>query len=500
MSTLPASSRQFTYAFAKDKGLIVLPDRDTLTVGVRMGADAFWLVEARRALGCSHAIESMDAASFDRALTTAFSQGPLGATDIEAAVASRGGLESLIDDIPEAADLLGGSDDAPVIRLINGLIYEAMKRRASDIHIDPFEDKLSIRYRIDGDLVEVITPPRKLAAPLVSRIKVMARLDIAEKRLPQDGRISLQAGGRSIDVRVAILPTRFGERVALRLLDTQNALLTLEELGMDSDTYQRFDQVLSQPNGVILVTGPVGSGKTTTLYSSISRLNTGNVNIMTLEDPVEYGLPGISQTQMDSKVGLTFARALRNILRQDFNIVMVGEIRDLETAEAAFEFASTGRLAFSTLHTNSAAGAITRLRDMGVETYLMASTLRAVMAQRLVRKLCDVCKEPAEAGTAEYEALDLPHGQAFTHYTPKGCMACGNTGFHGRIAIYELLVIDNAVRNLLHADATEDAIEAVAFADHHRLIENARRYVFSGETSVTEVLRVCRKEARDGSV
>ncbi|MGA1344194.1 MAG: GspE/PulE family protein [Hyphomonas sp.] len=499
------SVTQFTYAFAKDKGLIVLTGRPVLTIGVRAGASALALIEARRALGRSCQLEAMDRAAFERELTLAFSQSPMGETDVEAVMASRGGLESLIEDIPEAADLLGGADDAPVIRLINGLIHEAVKRRASDIHVDPFEDKLSIRYRIDGDLVEVLTPPRKLAAPLVSRIKVMARLDIAERRLPQDGRISLQAGGRSIDVRVAILPTRFGERVALRLLDTQNALLTLEQLGMDADTYQRFDQVLQQPNGVILVTGPVGSGKTTTLYSSISRLNTGNVNIMTLEDPVEYGLAGISQTQMDAKVGLTFARALRNILRQDFNIVMVGEIRDLETAEAAFEFASTGRLAFSTLHTNSAAGAVTRLRDMGVETYMMASTLRAVMAQRLVRRLCEVCKTPIAATPAHYHALDIAHGPEgalpeATFYEPVGCMACGHSGFLGRIAIYELLIVDPAIRALLHANAAEDEIDQAAFAHHHRLIENARRLVFAGETSIAEVLRVCRKEARDGGL
>jgi general secretion pathway protein E len=494
------SVTQFTYAFAKDKGLIMLADRPALTIGVRAGANALALIEARRALGRPCRLEAMDKAAFERELTRAFSQSPMGETDVEAAMASRGGLESLIDDIPEAADLLGGADDAPVIRLINGLIHEAVKRRASDIHVDPFEDKLSIRYRIDGDLVEVLTPPRKLAAPLVSRIKVMARLDIAERRLPQDGRISLQAGGRSIDVRVAILPTRFGERVALRLLDTQNALMTLEQLGMDADTYQRFDQVLQQPNGVILVTGPVGSGKTTTLYSSISRLNTGNVNIMTLEDPVEYGLAGISQTQMDAKVGLTFGRALRNILRQDFNIVMVGEIRDLETAEAAFEFASTGRLAFSTLHTNSASGAITRLRDMGVETYMMASTLRAVMAQRLVRRLCEVCKSPMPATQAHYHALGMEPGPEATLYEPVGCMACGNSGFHGRIAIYELLIVDPEIRSLLHANATEDEIDQAAFASHHRLIENARRHVFSGETSIAEVLRVCRKEGRDGGL
>lgn len=487
------SLRQFTYPFAKEKGLIIMPG-EPLTVGVRTGADVMSLIEARRALGEPHAIKPLETAEFDLILTNAFSRGSMGDTDVEAAMARSDGLESLIDDIPEAADLLGGSDDAPIIKLINGLIHEAVKRRASDIHIDPFENHISIRYRIDGDLVEVLTPPRKLAAPVVSRIKVMARLDIAEKRLPQDGRISLQAAGRSIDVRVAVLPTRFGERVALRLLDTKTALLTLEQLGMDAETYARFDEILHQPNGVVLVTGPVGSGKTTTLYSSISRLNTGQVNIMTLEDPIEYGLPGISQTQMDHRIGLTFARALRNILRQDFNIVMVGEIRDLETAEAAFEFASTGRLAFSTLHTNSAAGAITRLRDMGVEPYLMASTLRAVMAQRLVRKLCDGCKRSHPITETEARLLGFEGSPDIRIYEPDGCLACGNTGFLGRLAVYELLTVNNQIRALLHENAPEEEIDEAAFAHADRLLDNSRRHILSGQTTLNEVLRVCRKQ------
>mgnify|MGYP003709455035 CR=1 FL=1 len=263
---------QFTYAFAKEKGLVVLPGREQLTVAVRQGADPLALVEARRALGSVFALESLDKDSYDRLLAEAFASGPMADDDVDAAVESRGGLESLIDDIPKAADLLDGQDDAPVIRLINGLIHEAIKRRASDIHIDPFENHLSIRYRIDGDLVEVLTPPRKLAAPILSRIKVMARLDIAEKRLPQDGRISLSVGGRSIDVRVATLPPRYGERVVLRLLDTKNALVGLPELGMDADTLERFSDALAQPNGVILVTGPVGSGKTTTLKTIVGLL------------------------------------------------------------------------------------------------------------------------------------------------------------------------------------------------------------------------------------
>jgi len=484
---------QFTYAFAKDKGLVVLSGRDRLTVAVRQGADPLALIEARRALGDVFAVEAFDKDKYDQILAEAFATGPMADDDIDAAVESRGGLESLIDDLPKAADLLDGQDDAPVIRLINGLIHEAIKRRASDIHVDPFENNLSIRYRIDGDLVEVLTPPRKLAAPIVSRIKVMARLDIAEKRLPQDGRISLSVGGRSIDVRVATLPTRYGERVVLRLLDTKNALVGLTELGMDEKTLARFSDALAQPNGVILVTGPVGSGKTTTLYASLSRLNNGRDNIMTLEDPVEYGLPGISQTQMDHKVGLNFAATLRSILRQDPNVVMVGEIRDSETAEVAFEFASTGRLALSTLHTNSAAGAITRLRDMGVEAYLLASTLRAVMAQRLVRRLCPNCKTERPATGAELEALGFSSGDAVMVGEPNGCFSCGNTGFDGRIGIYELLTVDHEIRDLLGSEASEHQIDEAAFSVHDRLIDNARRYVVSQDTSPAEVLRVCRK-------
>lgn len=491
--TVAPAVLQFTYAFAKDKGVVVLPGRDTLTLGVRAGADPLSLVEARRALGIGFELEALDRDSYERMLADVFASGALAGDSVDAAVDARGGLESLIDELPKTADLLDGQDDAPVIRLINGLIHEAMKRRASDIHIDPFEDYLSIRYRIDGDLVEMLKPPRKLAAPIVSRIKVMSRLDIAEKRLPQDGRISLSAGGKSVDVRVATLPTRYGERVVLRLLDTKNALLDLRELGMDAETYERFTEVLSQPNGVILVTGPVGSGKTSTLYSALSRLNTGRDNIMTLEDPVEYGLPGISQTQMDHKVGLNFAATLRSILRQDPNVVMVGEIRDSETAEVTFEFASTGRLALSTLHTNSASGAITRLRDMGVEDYLLSSTLRAIMAQRLVRRLCPSCKVARRATHTECESLGLPADTDLTVYDPQGCLSCGQTGFTGRLGVYELLIADRDIRNMLSDGATEDAIDQAAFSQHDRLLDNARRYVLLGDTSVAEVLRACRK-------
>ena len=490
----------FTYTFAKEKGLIVLPGEGALTIGVREGADAMTLIEARRALAAPFELQSLTAQQFERELSNAYSAGLLSGDEAEAALSGREDLASLVDGIPQTSDVLGGGDDAPIIRLINGLIFEAVKRKASDIHIDPFEDKLSIRYRIDGDLKEVLTPSRRLAAPLVSRIKVMARLDISEKRMPQDGRISLSIGGQAIDARVATLPTRYGERVTMRLLDQRNAMLDLSELGMDANTYQRFSDVLARPNGVVLVTGPVGSGKTTTLYSALSRLNTGRVNIMTLEDPVEYGLAGITQTQMDHKVGLTFATTLRSVLRHDPNIAMIGEIRDAETAEVAFEFASIGRLALSTLHTNSSAGAVTRLRDMGVESFMLASTVRAIMAQRLVRKLCDVCKQPAPATEAELQELGLPRDQVPELYSPKGCLSCAHSGYDGRLGVYELMVVTKEISELIHANATESEIEASAFRDHDMLFDNARRYVLSGQTSLAEVLRVCRKEARDGSI
>jgi len=493
------TDREIAYTFARDKGVVVMPDVPGPIVGVRNGADPLALIEVRRALGRPISIQPLDATAFEKVLSEAYGGRGLDGDEAEAAMDAN--LESLVDGIPQTADLLDGDGDAPIIRLINGLIYEAVKRKASDIHIDPFEEKLSIRYRIDGALTEVLTPARKIAAPLVSRIKVMARLDIAEKRMPQDGRISLSLGSQSIDVRVATLPTRYGERVALRLLDNRNALIGLERLGMDDETERRFNEVLDQPNGVILVTGPVGSGKTTTLYASLARLNTGDVNIMTLEDPVEYGLEGISQTQMDHKVGLTFASTLRSILRNDPNIVMVGEIRDAETADVALEFALTGRLALSTLHTNSSASAVTRLRDMGIESFLLASTLRAVLAQRLVRKLCEQCKHTAPADAGELAMLGFEPGTAVEVAHPRGCLSCSNTGYEGRLGVYELLVIDGKVKEMIHSGASEQNIEAYAFRDHDMLFENGRRLVLAGLTSLEEVLRVCRREARkDGLV
>ncbi|GAB5455306.1 MAG: type II secretion system ATPase GspE [Henriciella sp.] len=492
MSTAPTD---LSYAFARDKGLVVLEGReDQVRLAVRQGADPFALIEARRVLRRPLTLQSMGPQDFERALTEHYAREGVSGDEAEAELDRQGGLASLVDGIPETADLLDGDDDAPVIRLINGLIYEAVNRKASDVHIEPHEDNLSVRYRIDGVLQEVLSPSRRLAAPLTSRIKVMARLDIAEKRVPQDGRISLSIGGRSIDVRVSTLPSRYGERVTMRLLDTRNALLGLDELGMDDATLIRFRDILAQPNGITLVTGPTGSGKTTTLYSALSVLNNGERNVMTLEDPIEYGLDGISQTQMHHKVGLTFAATLRAILRHDPDVVMVGEIRDLETAKVAFEFASTGRPVLSTVHTNSAAGAIQRLRDMGIEPYVLAATLKAVIAQRLVRKLCDHCKEPHPSAPEELAMFGLQPSEAPQLWRPKGCMACGNSGYNGRLGVYELITVNSELRDLIRADGSEDDIQDMAFAQHDTLFRNAARYVTTGQTSVEEVLRVCRRE------
>lgn len=492
---------QVTYAFARDKGVVVIPGRPGLTFAVREGADPLAVIEARRVVGLPEALEAMTGPQFERQLSESFGQSGIDGRAAEAAAGKADDLETLFDGLPQTEDLLAGDGDAPIITLINGLLQDAIRRRASDIHIDPFEDKLTVRYRIDGELQEVLSASRRVAAPLVSRIKVMSRLDIAEKRMPQDGRISLSLGGRALDVRVATLPTRYGERVALRLLDTRQALLGMESLGMDEPTLERFRDTLAEPNGVILVTGPTGSGKTTTLYSALGLLNTGRVNIMTLEDPVEYGLDGISQTPMDHKVGLTFAATLRSILRNDPNIVMVGEIRDVETAEVALEFALTGRLALSTIHTNSSAGAITRLRDMGVESFLLASTLRAILAQRLLRRLCTHCKEAFVPPPALLERLGIDPATAPQLYRAKGCPGCSNTGYDGRLGVYELLVIDGGIRRMIHEGATEEEIERVAFARYDMLFQNGLRHVLSGESSADELLYVCRREAwSSGSV
>jgi len=383
-------------------------------------------------------------------------------------------LSRLMQDIPEIEDLLEAEDDAPIIRMINALLTQAAREGASDIHIESFENASVVRFRVDGTLRDVVRPKKALHGALISRIKIMAQLDIAEKRLPQDGRITLRVGGRPVDVRVSTLPTGHGERAVLRLLEKDATRLNLTALGMASDTLARFDKLIARPHGIVLVTGPTGSGKTTTLYAAISRLETASSNIMTVEDPIEYDLSGIGQTQVNERIGMSFARALRAILRQDPDIIMIGEIRDLETAQIAVQASLTGHLVLATLHTNDAASAVTRLTDMGVEPYLLASSLLGVMAQRLVRQLCPTCRSESDGV-----------------WRPVGCTACGHSGYRGRRGIYELLEIDDEMRALIHRQAAEaELAEHAQRAGMRTLRDDAGRWLTDGITSLEEVIRV----------
>ncbi|MGE4802335.1 type II secretion system ATPase GspE [Yersinia hibernica] len=400
----------------------------------------------------------------------------------------------LVDALPQSDDLLDSDDDAPIIRLINAMLGEAIKEGASDIHIEPFERQLAIRFRIDGELRHILSPPRQLAALLVSRIKVMAKLDIAEKRLPQDGRISLRIAGRAIDIRVSTLPSNHGERVVMRLLDKNNMRLNLSHSGMAEDKQARFGELLKQPHGIILVTGPTGSGKSTTLYAALQQINSQSLNIMTVEDPIEYDLDNIGQTQVNPKVDMTFARGLRAILRQDPDVVMIGEIRDTETAQIAVQASLTGHLVLSTLHTNSASGAIGRLQDMGVEPFLLGSSLIGVLAQRLVRTLCQHCK------TSEQVSVDFLQRFGFTPsdnephslYHPVGCEHCNFTGYRGRTGIHELMQVTDSLREAISQGCSEVELEKRLHRQTQSIRHDGIEKVLAGITSLEEVLRVTR--------
>jgi general secretion pathway protein E len=450
------------------------------------------LAEVRRSYAVVGAPLELSAEEFDVALAAAYEQ-QRGAASAAADNLDGIDLSSLADAMPETSDLLEQEDDAPIIRLINALLQEAIREDASDIHIETFERSLVVRLRVDGVLREVLTPRRELAPLLVSRIKVMARLDIAEKRVPQDGRISLRLGGRDVDVRVSTMPSSNGERVVLRLLDKQAGRLQLSSLGMGETEHKLMLDLIHKPHGIILVTGPTGSGKTTTLYASLTDLNDSSRNILTVEDPIEYQLEGIGQTQVNSKVDMTFARGLRAILRQDPDVVMVGEIRDLETAEIAVQASLTGHLVLSTLHTNSAVGAVTRLQDMGIEPFLLSSSLLGVLAQRLVRVLCDGCKEGHPASDSEKQLMGLSDDA--TVYRPVGCSACNAHGYRGRTGIYELVVVSESMRELIHDRASEQALEREARQKTASIRTDGWRKVLSGETSIEEVLRVTRENS-----
>ena len=495
MAALPARPG---FGFARRNGATLVGWReDAADVAYRDGVKVETLAELRRYLGKPLALHRHDPASYERLLRALYEQGD----DARAMVADFDGsfgdnrdLKTLADELPEPDDLLESEDDAPIIRLINALLTEAVKEGASDIHVEPFENRLVVRFRIDGVLREALASQKAIASAVVSRIKVMARLDIAEKRLPQDGRISLRIGGRPVDVRVSTIPAGHGERVVLRLLDKQAGKLDLAHLGMASDTLTSLGETIERPHGILLVTGPTGSGKTTTLYASLLRLNDLSRNIMTVEDPIEYYIDGVGQTQVNTKVDMSFARGLRAILRQDPDVVMVGEIRDLETAQIAVQASLTGHLVLSTLHTNSAVGAVTRLRDMGVEPFLLSSSLLGVLAQRLVRVLEPTTREAYAATSRELAAFAQAATAQTTLYRPGASNGNRHAGYRGRTGIYEYVVVDETMRRLIHAGAAESDLEAQARTRTPAMIADGWRKCVAGITSVEEVLRVTREE------
>jgi len=490
---VPSTAPLLSFAFAKRHGILVQQVVEGVAETIyRAGATPSSIAEVRRFLGVPLRLRRVESDVFDQLLRERYEGGTSTAMQMAGGFEDDTDLTHLAQDLPEPSDLLESDDHAPIIKLINAILTQAVRDNASDIHIEPFENRLVIRFRIDGVLREVLQSRRAVAPLVVSRIKVMSKLDIAEKRLPQDGRISLRIAGRAVDVRVSTIPAGHGERVVLRLLDKQAGRLELSSLGMEQHTQDLMDELVHKPHGIILVTGPTGSGKTTTLYAALERINDNTRNIMTVEDPIEYYIDGIGQTQVNTKVEMTFARGLRAILRQDPDVVMVGEIRDLETAHIAVQASLTGHLVLSTLHTNTAVGAVTRLRDMGVEPFLLSSSLLGVMAQRLVRVLNPETKQAYEAGDYERRLLNIPEGAPSPIlYRPGADMA---HGFKGRTGIHELALVDDTMRTMIHDGAGEHELERHARKMTPSIRDDGRQKILAGVTTVEEVLRVTRED------
>lgn len=483
--------RVLPFSFAKRHGVLIREiSGDRGAAVYRSGVSPLSLAEVRRFAGVPLTLSCVSAEVFKALLQESYEQDSSNAAQMVDGLDEEFDLTQFAQEL-EPSDLLESDDDAPIIRFINAILTEAIKENASDVHIETYENRLSVRFRIDGVLREILETRRALAPLVVSRIKVMSRLDIAEKRLPQDGRISLRIAGRAVDVRVSTLPSGHGERVVLRLLDKQAGRLDLASLGMHENLMQVMDTLIHKPHGIILVTGPTGSGKTTTLYAALERINDNTRNIMTVEDPIEYLIDGIGQTQVNTKVEMTFARGLRAILRQDPDVVMVGEIRDIETAEIAVQASLTGHLVLSTLHTNTASGAVTRLRDMGVAPYLLSSSLIGVLAQRLVRVLEEKTKIPYTATDYECEVLGADTSNPPTLYKAG---TGGNRGFTGRTGIYELITVDDDMREMIHDGVSEQELERHARKDSQSIRADGRRLVISGRTTLDEVVRVTRED------
>lgn len=482
------------YGFAKRNKIVILSQQVPLKVACTSETSIDAIMEVQRYCMAPVNIELMSGKDFESALRNTYDANSEKAAAIAEGFDDSEDIKALAESLPKTEDLLESEDDAPIIKLINAMITEATKQNASDIHIETYQKHLSVRYRIDGILRNIIELKRELAPLLVSRIKVMSKLDIAEKRTPQDGRISLRISGRDIDIRVSTLPSSNGERVVLRLLDKQVGRLQLPRLGMQKNDEARLSELLHKPHGIILVTGPTGSGKTTTLYAGLSHINSEEKNILTVEDPIEYQLDGIGQTQVNLKTSLTFEKGLRAILRQDPDVVMIGEIRDRETAEIAIQASLTGHLVLSTLHTNTAIGAITRLEDMGVESFLLASSLAGILAQRLVRVLCDQCKTGSIADQTEREILGIEHGDPPIIYQANGCDTCNHTGYSGRTGIYELIVIEKDLQKMIHDHSSENLMLELARRSSRSIRQDGQLRVLSGITTLDEVVRVTQRD------
>ncbi len=478
MSAVMHDPRLLPFSFARDFGVLAQAGDagDAVDVWVSDATAPSAVAEVGRQFGRVR-LNPLPREQLESAIAKAYAGAGGDAAQVIDEVESDLDLARLMQEMPAVEDLLDASDDAPVIRMINALLTQALREGASDIHIEPFEQVSVVRFRIDGRLRDVVRPKKAIHAALISRIKIMSQLDIAEKRLPQDGRITLRVGGKPVDVRVSTLPTGHGERAVLRLLDKEGGRMDLQQLGMSDATQRQFDRLIAQPHGIVLVTGPTGSGKTTTLYAALSRLNAPSTNILTVEDPIEYELPGVGQTQVNARIDMSFAKALRAILRQDPDVIMIGEIRDLETAQIAVQASLTGHLVLATLHTNDAAAAVTRLLDMGIEPFLLSSSLIGVVAQRLVRKLCVHCRRNDGGGWHEV-----------------GCERCGHTGYHGRVGIYELLLTTGQIRAQIHERASEADVRAAAQRDGMQTMrEDGERWLRDGTTTAAELLRVTKE-------
>ena len=484
--------QRLPYLFAKKQGVIVadIEKNGLINLYHLKNTPLHVFAEVRRLVQSELHLQEVTATEFQQYLSNVY-QSQSSILDATEGVGDDMDLALLAGQLPASEDLLDNQDDAPIIRLLNALFTQAIKQKASDIHIETYENHVLVRNRVDGVLQEVLEIQRGIAPLVISRVKVMAKLDIAEKRIPQDGRIALRVGGHNIDVRVSTLPSNHGERIVLRILDKQTAQLDLGLLGMPENTLKSMRSMIAEPHGILLVTGPTGSGKTTSLYAMLTELNQICRNILTIEDPIEYDLPGIGQTQVNNKVQMTFAKGLRAILRQDPDVVMIGEIRDLETAEIAVQASLTGHLVLSTLHTNSALGALTRLHDMGVESFLLSSSIVGLIAQRLVRKLCDHCKTPHVLRDDERELMGITsQTNVSTIYQPKGCDHCSHLGYRGRTGIYELIAMDETLRGMIHRNENIQTIEKYLRPTTASIREDGFKRVLAGDTSLAEILRV----------